>query len=124
MMLLCLDGYMRVNLNLNEYVLQRNCIQIVIPGTIGQCIEISPDCRMAVIAFAHVDNLPEGNTQSALIVRKYLIDNTILRLSDSEMDEMLGLYHHMQKKYVNPKGYSPTKFSTVTFKYSITTSAS
>lgn len=124
MMLLCLDGYMRVNLNLNEYVLQRNCIQIVIPGTIGQCIEISPDCRMAVMAFAHVDNLPEGNSQSALIVRKYLIDNTILRLSDSEMDEMLGLYHHMQKKYVNPKGYSPTKFSTVTFKYSITTSAS
>ena len=104
MMLLCLDGYMRVNLNLNEYVLQRNCIQIVIPGTIGQCIEISPDCRMAVIAFAHVDNLPEGNTQSALIVRKYLIDNTILRLSDSEMDEMLGLYHHMQKKIRQPEG--------------------
>ncbi len=63
MMLFCLDGYMRVNLNLNEYILQRNCIQIVIPGTIGQCIEISPDCRMAIMAFAQIDNLPGRYSQ-------------------------------------------------------------
>ena len=101
--LLCLDGYMRVSLNLTEYRLQRNGIQIVTPGSIGQCLEISPDCRMALIAFAHIGNLPEGNPQSALIVRKFLIDNTILQLSDREMGEMIGFYHQIRQQLVQPE---------------------
>ena len=101
--LLCLDGYMRVSLNLTEYRLQRNGLQIVTPGSIGQCLEISPDCRMALIAFAHIGNLPEGNPQSALIVRKFLIDNTILQLSDREMDEMIDIYHRMRQQISQPE---------------------
>lgn len=103
MMILCLNGHMRVNLNLNEYKLQRNCIQIVTPGAIAQCVEITPDSRMAIIAFATVNNLPEGNPQSVLIMRKFLIDNAMLKLSDREMDEMMGLYHHMRQQLVQPE---------------------
>lgn len=103
MMILCLNGHMRVNLNLNEYKLQRNCIQIVTPGAIAQCVEITPDSRMAIIAFATVNNLPESNPQSALIMRKFLIDNAMLKLSDREMDEMMGLYHHMRQQLVQPE---------------------
>lgn len=103
MMILCLNGHMRVNLNLNEYKLQRNCIQIVTPGAIAQCVEITPDSRMAIIAFATVNNLPEGNPQSALIMRKFLIDNAMLQLSDREMGEMIGLYHHMRQQLVQPE---------------------
>lgn len=102
--LLCLEGYLRVTLNLTEYLLQRNNLQIVTPGSIGQCLEISPDCRMALIAVAHTNKLSEGNPQSALIVRKYLIDNTILRLSDSEMDEMISNYQRMRQKILQPEG--------------------
>lgn len=101
--LLCLDGYMRVSLNLTEYRLQRNGIQIVTPGSIGQCLEISPDCRIAIIAFATVNNLPEGNPQSALIMRKFLIDNAMLQLSDREMGEMIGFYHQIRQQLVQPE---------------------
>lgn len=101
--LLCLDGYMRVSLNLTEYRLQRNGLQIVTPGSIGQCLEISPDCRMALIAFATVNNLPEGNPQSALIMRKFLIDNAMLQLSDREMGEMIGFYHQIRQQLVQPE---------------------
>lgn len=101
--LLCLEGYMRVSLNLTEYRLQRNGIQIVTPGSIGQCLEISPDCRMAIIAFATVNNLPEGNPQSALIMRKFLIDNAMLQLSDREMGEMIGFYHQIRQQLVQPE---------------------
>lgn len=103
MMILCLDGHMRVNLNLNEYKLQRNCIQIVTPGAIAQCVEITPDSRMAIIAFDTVNNIHENNPQSALIVRKFLINNSMLQLSDREMDEMMGLYHHMRQQIVQPE---------------------
>lgn len=103
MMILCLNGHMRVNLNLNEYELQRNCIQIVTPGAIAQCVEITPDSRMAIIAFDTVNNIPENNPQSALIMRKFLINNAMLQLSDREMDEMMGLYHHMRQKIFQPE---------------------
>lgn len=103
MMILCLNGHMRVNLNLNEYLLQRNNLQIVTPGSIGQCLEISPDCRMALIAVTHTNKLSEGNPQSALIMRKFLINNDMLQLSDSEMDEMMELYHHMRQKILQPE---------------------
>lgn len=103
MMILCLNGHMRVNLNLNEYKLQRNCIQIVTPGAIAQCVEITPDSRMAIIAFATVNNLPEGNPQSALIMRKFLIDNAMLQLSDREMGEMIGFYHQIRQQIVQPE---------------------
>lgn len=103
MMILCLNGHMRVNLNLNEYKLQRNCIQIVTPGAIAQCVEITPDCRMAIIAFAAVNNFPEGNPQSALIMRKFLINNYILQLSDREMGEMIGFYHQIRQQLVQPE---------------------
>ncbi|OUN72649.1 helix-turn-helix domain-containing protein [Barnesiella sp. An55] len=103
MMILCLNGHMRVNLNLNEYELQRNCIQIVTPGAIAQCVEITPDSRMAIIAFDTVNNIPENNTQSALIMRKFLINNAMLQLSDREMDEMMELYHHMRQKILRPE---------------------
>ena len=103
MMILFLNGYMRVNLNLNEYELQHNCIQIVTPGSIAQCVEISPDCRMAIIAFDMVNNIPESNTQSALIIRKFLINHSMLQLSDSEMDEIMELYRHMRQKILQPE---------------------
>lgn len=100
---LCLDGYIRISQNLKEHTLQRNCLLIVTPGSIGQCLEISPDCRIAIIAFATVNNLPEGNPQSALIMRKFLIDNAMLQLSDREMGEMIGFYHQIRQQLVQPE---------------------
>ena len=103
MMHLCLGGRMRIRSNLNEYELHRNSLTIITPGTIGQCLEISPDCRIAIIAFATVNNLPEGNPQSALIMRKFLIDNAMLQLSDREMGEMIGFYHQIRQQLVQPE---------------------
>lgn len=103
MMHICLDGHMRIKQNLNEYELKQNSLLIVTPGSIGQCLEISPDCRMAIIAFASVKNFPENNTQSALIVRKFLINNAMLQLSGSEMSEIIDIYHHMRRQIIKPE---------------------
>ena len=49
---LCLAGSMRVRMNLNEYELHRNTLMIVTPGAIGQCLEVSPDCRIVACAMS------------------------------------------------------------------------
>ena len=100
----CLDGYMCVRLNLNEYKIQRNCLQIIPSESIGQCLEISPDCRIAIIAFTNSYLISENNPQSALILRKFLIHNSLIELSSSEMHEIIDIYLLMRKKMSQPHG--------------------
>lgn len=72
MMQLCLGGRMRVRLNLNEYELHRNSLLIVTPGSIGQCLDISADYRIVLIALSNSYIISEQNSEGALIVRKFL----------------------------------------------------
>lgn len=95
---LCVGGYMRVRMNLNEYVLRRNTMLIVTPGTIGQCMEFSPDCRLAIIALANGGTITEKNRDGALVVRKFLSKSPILQLSDGQMGELLSIYQAMRAK--------------------------
>lgn len=98
MMHLCLGGRMRVRLNLNEYELHRNTLLIVTPGSIGQCLEISDDCRIALIALSHDDLITEENTEGALIVRKFLAKQAPLELTDAQTSGILAIYRALRDK--------------------------
>lgn len=102
MVSLCVEGSMRLRLNLNEYELRRNTMMIVAPGSIGQCLELSPDCRLAIIALANDGAITEKNRDGALVVRKFLSKSPILELSDEQMAELLSIYHAMRAKIQQP----------------------
>lgn len=102
MMHLCLGGRMRVRLNLNEYELHQNSLLIVMPGSIGQCLEISPDCRIALVALANDYIIPEDNAEGALIVRKFLAKQTPLELTDAQTSEILAIYRALRDKLRRP----------------------
>lgn len=61
MVQMCVAGSMRLSHNLTEYELHRNSMMIVTPGSIGQCLELSPDCRLAIIALANGGSITEKN---------------------------------------------------------------
>ena len=96
---LCLDGTMRVRLNLNEYELHRNTLMIVTPGSIGECLEISPDCRMIVIAISSNYPIPETNADSAVVVRRFLAEHSVMQLTDAECTEIESICRAMRKKF-------------------------
>lgn len=102
MVSLCVEGSMRLRLNLTEYELHRNSMMIVTPGSIGQCLELSPDCRLAIIALANGGSITEKNRDGALVVRKFLSKSPILQLSDGQMGELLSIYHAMRAKIQQP----------------------
>lgn len=102
MMHLCLSGRMRIRSNLNEYELHRNSLMIITPGTIGQCLEISADCRIALIALSNDYVIPEDNAEGALIVRKFLAKQTPLELTDAQTSEILAIYRAMRDKLRRP----------------------
>ena len=78
MVQLCLNGRMRVRVNLDEYELHRNSLQIVTPGSIGECLEISDDYRTVFIALPNDYIITEENSEGALIVRKFLARQSLL----------------------------------------------
>lgn len=102
MMHLCLGGRMRVRVNLNEYELHRNSLSIITPGSIGQCLEISADCRIALIAIANDYTLTEENSEGALIVRKFLARPSLLELTDAQTQEILTIYRALRDKLRRP----------------------
>lgn len=102
MVQMCVAGSMRLRHNLNEYELRRNTMMIVTPGSIGQCLELSPDCRLAIIALANDGTITEKNRDGALVVRKFLSKSPILQLSDGQMGELLSIYHAMRAKIQQP----------------------
>ena len=119
---LCLSGSMRVRVNLNEYELYRNSLLIVTPGSIGQCLEISADCRIVLIALSNDYVITENNSEGALIVRKFLAQQSILQLTDTQTSEILAIFRALYDKLRQPdfrfkgdllKGYLQVIYSEI-----------
>ena len=102
MVQLCLNGRMRVRVNLDEYELHRNSLQIVTPGSIGECLEISDDYRTVFIAFPNDYIITEENSEGALIVRKFLARQSLLELTDAQTAEFLSICRAMRDKLRQP----------------------
>lgn len=100
--LFCLGGLMRVRLNLTEYCLHKNDILIVESGSVGECLEVSPDCRIGIIAFSNNYFVSEINSQGTTLIRQFLSVSSLLPLTDMEMDELLNIYHQMRQKIKQP----------------------
>lgn len=102
MVSLCIEGSMRLRLNLNEYELRRNTMMIVTPGSIGQCLELSPDCRMMIVAVANGRLVNESSRRGALVMRKFVANSPLLQLTDDQREEILSIYHAMRAKIQQP----------------------
>lgn len=102
MTLFCLGGLMRVRLNLTEYNLKENDILIVEAGSVGECLEVSHDCHIGIIAFSNNYFVSEINPQGTTLIRQFLSVSSLLSLTGMEMDELLNIYHQMRQKIKQP----------------------
>lgn len=100
--LFCMGGGMRVRLNLREYKLRKNDLLIVEAGSVGECLEVSHDCKTGLIAFSNNSFVPDTNSQGATLVRQFLSVSSLLSLTDQEMGELLSIYRQMRQKLCQP----------------------
>ena len=97
MAIFCVQGHMRVRLNLSEYELESNDILVTLPNSIGECIEFGENCRLVLLAFSG-NGLSNINPKGAMQARRFLTEQALLHISDKEMEEFLIIYHLMRKK--------------------------
>ena len=85
MTLYCVEGHMKIRSNLMEYTIEKNDLLILQPGSIGECIYMSPDFRLV------------------LIIGSFIQEKAKLSLSQEQMDEFISLYRIICGKLDNPE---------------------
>lgn len=98
LMLFCTAGTMSLRVNLQECRLEAGQVLVVLPGTVGECLEVSGDCQVAMIAYVG-DKYGEGiDATSSMLFMKFLVRQSVLAISPEEMDESLAIYRAMRRK--------------------------
>lgn len=104
LVMFCLRGTMRVRLQLKEYVLSENDVLVVLPGTIGECLEVSAAAEVAIIGLSG-HRLWKGQQSSlSMAFLRLLTATSLIHISSTQMEECMILYHSMRKKLEQP-GY-------------------
>lgn len=96
--IVCVHGKLSIRLNLNDYELAENDVLILTPGTIGEHLHVTDDCRLCMLAFSEkVYNQPAKDNVSQALRNSLLKSPVILHLPPSYMEMTLGYYRQMRK---------------------------
>ena len=98
----CTAGTMRLRVNLKECLLEAGRVLVVLPGTVGECLEVSGDCQVALIAYVGSRYEQDTDTSSSMLFRRYLAGQSVLTISADEMAESLAIYRAMRRKVEQP----------------------
>lgn len=101
---------MRIRVNLNDYVMAANDLLLLLPNSIGECLEISDDCRAAMIAFSNIDYIPKIELDKLLMQKVDVSNHYKVSLDAHDTQEFVALYTQLWEKMENPR-YS--QFRTV-----------
>lgn len=99
MMALCAEGAMRVRVNLRDFRLEKNSVLVVLPGSIGECLELGGGCRLAVIAYSDKRYGDAADPAFSISIMRYLSANALIRVSAEEMGVALALYKAMRMTF-------------------------
>ena len=102
MTLLCLEGSMRIKINMVEHTVTKGDLFVAVEGMIGQCEEMSSDLKIIMIAFA--DSFPsETNLKMMSLVAERLQSQPLIRVSADDMADMVAIYKMMRRKIDDPE---------------------
>ena len=98
--ILCLKGEMDIRINMTKYKLCKNEAIIIPESTIGECNNISDDCRLVIVAFSK-DYL-NINTASniAIILQHFFSKSPIVTLNIQEIEEIKSIYSYIKQNII------------------------
>ena len=102
LMLFCTAGTMSLHINLQECRLEAGQVLVVLPGTVGECLEVSIDCQVAMIAYVGRKYEEGIDAATSMQFTKYLVRQSVLSVLPEEMDESLTIYRAMRRKVEQP----------------------
>lgn len=83
---------------MKEYVITRGCMLLVIEGGIGECLEISEDIKVLMMAFSSRFNVMETGLRPSMEILSKVEKHPCLRLSEREFADITALYTIMRHR--------------------------
>lgn len=96
--LVCKGGSMKMNVNLTEYSVTEDDLVVLMPGEIGQCTEISPDCRLTFIGFSDRYYFPLSNGGQANAFEAFFRERPVNRLDKERVRDLLYIIGIIKRK--------------------------
>lgn len=96
--LFCLSGRIRLQINLQDFELQANDVLVVSEGTIGEYYGMSDDARIAVIAFSSEYFQNTLQIEATMSLQRKLYVSPLYHLTDKAVEETMTIYRLMKEK--------------------------
>ena len=98
MILLCRKGCLRIRTQMKEYVLTRGSMLLIMEGAIGECLEISEDIKVLMMAFSSRFKVMETGFRPSMEILDKVEKHPCLMLSEREVDDVTSIYNIMRHR--------------------------
>ncbi|MCR4765427.1 MAG: helix-turn-helix domain-containing protein [Bacteroidaceae bacterium] len=92
MVMICTRGEMKLRLNLEEIHIKENDVLTLLPGTIGDEVYISPDCKLALMAFPKNAFPTLMKMEHSIRFREYLDQPMVNHLNKERIKDIIQVY--------------------------------
>jgi len=96
LVMICRQGEINLQVNLEEIRVGKNDVLIMVPGTIGESVNMSRDCRMAIMAIPEEAYPLLMKMEHSLKFREHMSRPLHFHYSDAEMSHIVMLYRMMR----------------------------
>lgn len=97
MVLFCVEGEMRLQLNLRDITVKKNCILGVMPGSIGKLYFMSDNFKSASIFFSNTYKVTL-DIRDITKSQYFVFNNPVVEIKKEKMNEFIGIYNAMHQK--------------------------
>ena len=96
--LVCIQGCLTIRLNLKDYEIRGNDVLILAPGTIGEDLHVTDDCRVCMVAFSEKAYNQPAQDKVSQVLRDFLLkDPMLLHLPQDYIEMTLAYYRQMRR---------------------------
>ncbi|MBQ6745577.1 MAG: AraC family transcriptional regulator [Bacteroidaceae bacterium] len=96
LVIICKQGEMVAQLNLEDIRLEQNDVLIMVPGTIGEDVSVTKDCRVAIMAIPESAFPMLMKMEHSLKFREHFSHPLKFHYSDAEMEHIVMIYKLMR----------------------------
>lgn len=114
--LLCLGGSMRIHLNMMEYLVTANDLVIVPEGTIGECLMLSEDTQIVMMAFASDFMIQEGILRPMTGAFATVLRMPMIHLEDYETENVMSMYNMLRTRVADTGFMDKRELAILTMK--------
>lgn len=114
--LLCLGGSMRIHLNMMEYLVKRNDMLIVPEGTIGECLMLSDDAKIVIMAFARDFMIQDGVIRPMTGAFASVLRMPLIHLEDYETEDVMSMYNMLRTRVADSRFMDKRELAILTMK--------